>query len=213
MYVRTPKDAEEKEIKENSVPSKNLLRHGLYWSHFPLNDPIIFITNSTADKTKGSSLYFVGPHGTIRCRSDHTELDRPPIITINPFTIGYFKATERITTLKPTVGFRPFEAEIYKAEEANVEFLNLIREHKRDRSRHQGYVITEIISLAQLNDPTFIPKTWVNEENVGILWSNAVHQIKEAAKNAALNLRDHFQYKEMVISIKKKERKRFCAIS
>jgi hypothetical protein len=72
--------------------------------------------------------------------------------------------------------------------------LNFVKDNseKRYRSFHPGHIITEIISSEQFNDPKFMPRTWVNREDVGLSWAAAVSKIKEAEKNATLNTNGHY---------------------
>jgi hypothetical protein len=115
--------------------------------------------------------------------------------------VGYNKHRKPITTFEATLGFCPFETEIFKTNITNLQFLNLVNEKKIEIHNHKGYPITEIISLEQFIDPTFMPKTWVNNQEVGLLWSSAVDQIIRAKKSAILSIYGHFMQRKMMIQV------------
>jgi len=195
---------------ENKLKDKDkLLPNKKAYDPRPLNKRIsFFITNSSENKSRGSSLYFVTPHGTIRCRSDHTRKGREPSTMTRPYMVGYFKdgeLNEKIQTFEPAVGYSPFEAET-----SSLDILKLVKENKKRARHHTGHIITEIIHPEQFHNKNFVPKTWVNQKDVGILWSSAVNQINKAKARAYLNKHGHFKRKtiDIVIPDAKKTLKR-----
>lgn len=135
------------------------------------NKPAIFITNSL-DELRGSSLYLVFVDGTIRFASHHDE-KKEPTIFIYSSTIRYYDFSEE----KPeyletaTVGLNTVEQGKIKVHEEKI---------KTKLFGHLGHTITEIIKMEQLLDPTFTPKTWINNDEVGLPWKIAVGEVMAA---------------------------------
>lgn len=205
----------DEETKNESTPILQTSTVGLFSSCTPLNKKTIyFITNPSEDQSHGSSLYFVSPHGTIRCRCDRARKDHTsPAIMIRPNMIGYFKSSKKIQTLEAKVGFRPYEVPALNSKSMDpLLLLNLkINTTVRTTKHHKGHPITEIVSAEQINNPTFKPKTWVDCEDVGILWSSAVDELKKAEMRAVINKDGRFVTDTIFIPMH--EKKSRCAIS
>ena len=134
------------------------------------NHPAIFVTNHP-DGKYGSSLYLVHANGTIRC-SGASYKDRSPTLFIRPYLIGYFQSDEKRLYSIASVELYPFEG--------NAEnYLALYRLNK-DGWGHHGNKITELISMSDLEDPNFTPKTWHGVEKNGTDWQVARLEVLQA---------------------------------
>lgn len=113
-----------------------------------LNNPVIFITNSTS-KEQGSSIYIVHQNGTIRC-SGANEGERKATTFIRPYLIGYISSKkEGVIFNQASLGLSPFEARAKN-------YSELIRMEKNGYG-HMGNTITEILSFKNLRSPDFTP--------------------------------------------------------
>lgn len=131
-------------------------------------DLALFITNNPRG---GSSLYLVHPKGTIRC-SGANYLGRRATTFVRPYLMGYLRylrGHQNGLFKHPQVGLYPFEAAAY-------DYVALSHSIKSG-SGHHGNLIVELLSMQDLQNLSFVPKTWQGEDKNGIPWQVAKSEV------------------------------------